>query len=201
MSDLEKVIEDLIKKRKSLATKVEKETSEVNQNSSFNIDFDKIADSNDKTVKETLVHKKEIIKHLQAAKVSHKKWMSFVQILIRLGNIETANTSIPINYTMCDFGNWYYGEGQILTIFSEYEQMEDIHKNVHDTYLQIYELYVNPIKGSLFNSEKSQLASRNKKALVLSQILDEYSKIMYDLLVSVENSVKKMSDEELKNLL
>jgi hypothetical protein len=102
---------------------------------------------------------------------------------------------------MCDFGKWYYGEGQVLTIFPEYEQMEDIHKNVHDTYLQIYELYITPIKGSLFNSEKNQLATRNKKALALFKILDEYSKIMYDLLVSVENSVRKLSNEELKKLL
>jgi hypothetical protein len=195
MTDLEKVIEDLISKRKNLATKVEKETADVKQNSLFEIDT--VSESN----RETLALKKEIIKHLQAAKASHKKWMSYVQILIRLGDIETANTSIPINYTMCDFGKWYYGEGQVLTIFPEYEQMEDIHKNVHDTYLQIYELYLNPIKGSLFNSERSQLAARNKKALVLSQILDEYSKIMYDLLVSVENSVRKLSNKELKKLL
>jgi hypothetical protein len=199
MTDLEKVIEDLIAKRKNLATKVKKETADVKQNFLFEIDT--VSESNRENVNTTLALKKEIIKHLQAAKASHKKWMSYVQILIRLGDVETANTSIPINYTMCDFGKWYYGEGQVLTIFPEYEQMEDIHKNVHDTYLQIYELYITPIKGSLFNSEKSQLAARNKKALALSQILDEYSKIMYDLLVSVENSVRKLSNEELKKLL
>ena len=201
MNDLEKEIEDLIAKRKKIAAKVETQTKEVKQDTTLNIDFDKITNSNIGNENEVLIYKKEIIKHLQAAKVSHKTWMSFVQILIRLGNIETANASIPINYTMCEFGKWYYGEGQILTIFPEYEQMEDVHKNVHDTYLQIYELYVTPIKGSLFNSEKSQIKVRNKKALALSQILDEYSKIMYDLLISVENSVKRMPNEELKKLL
>ncbi len=199
MSDLEKVIEDLIAKKKNSATKVKKETADIKQNFSFEIDT--VSESNREDVNTRLALKKGIIKHLQAAKASHKKWMSYVLILIRLGDVETANASIPINYTMCDFGKWYYGEGQVLTIFPEYEQMEDIHKNVHDTYLQIYELYITPIKGSLFNSEKNQLATRNKKALALFKILDEYSKIIYDLLVSVENSVKKLSNEELKKLL
>ena len=201
MNDLEKEIEDLIAKRKKIAAKVETQSKEDKQDTTLNIDFDRVANSNIKDENKVFTYKKQIIKRLQEAKVSHKAWMSFVQILIRLGNIETANASIPINYTMCEFGKWYYGEGQVLTIFTEYEQMEDIHKNVHDTYLQIRELYVTQIKGSLFNSEKSQIATRNKKALALYQILEEYSKMMYDLLLSVENSVKSMSNGELKKLM
>ena len=197
MGDLEKVIEDLIAKRKAVSLQVDKQISnERKEHTSDNNQITELTNNSNPFDK-----KKEIIKHLQAAKLSHKKWMSYVQILIRLGNIEQANSSIPINYTMCDFGKWYYGEGQVLNVFPNYVAMEDIHKNVHDTYLQIYELYVHSIKGSFFNSEKSQLEKRHKKAMALSTILDEYSKIMFNLLNSVEYSVKNMSNQELANLL
>jgi len=198
MDDLEKVIEDLISKRKSISEKVNDKINK-NKGSIFSLDTKSLHISTDD--KKVIDNKNIIISHLKAAKISHKKWMSYVQILIRLGNVNEAKSSIPINYTMCDFGKWYYGDGQILHGFPEYLQMEEIHKNVHDTYLQIYELYVKPIKGSLFNSEKSQLAKRDKEAQTLSVILEEYSKIMFDLLNSVENSVKKTSNNELLSLM
>ena len=197
MEDLGKVIEDLIEKRKTVESQVKTQINEEKEEASINFAFKNSQFTKDKP----LDKKKEIIKHLQAAKLSHKKWMSSVQILIRLEDIEQAKASIPINYTMCDFGKWYYGEGQILNIYPKYAEMEEIHKSVHDTYLQIDELYIKPIHGSFFNSEKSQIEKRHKKAVALSKILEEYSKIMFDLLLSVESSVKKMSNQDLLNLL
>ncbi len=196
MEDLERIIEDLIAKRKQTQTKVEQ--TDVSQKNAFNIDFDKNASSSNN--QELISFKQSIIRHLEAAKISHKKWMSYVQILLRLGDVEEAKSAIPINYTLCDFGQWYYGEGRILKAFPEFIQMEEVHMHVHDTYLQIYNLYNKKIKGHLFNSEKSQLEKRNKKAAALSDILNEYSKIMFDLLLIVEQSVKKMSYDDLEKI-
>ncbi len=191
MSDLENEIEALIAKRKIISQKNKENFSAPDNYFEIEKDFNS----------EVYVEiKKKIIEHLRAAKMSHKKWMSFVQILIRLEDIQAANATISINYTLCDFGKWYYGEGQVLSFLSEYIQMEEIHKNVHDTYLQIYELYVKPISGSFFKSEKSQKQMRNKKALALYEVLDEYSNLMYDLLVFVENTVKEMTKEKILSL-
>ena len=196
MEDLEQIIEDLITQRKKTKAKIER--TEVSTENAFNNDFDKKANLSEN--QDLINFKQQIVKHLEAAKISHKKWMSFVQILLRLGDVEEAKSAIPINYTLCDFGRWYYGEGQVLNLFPEFVQMEDVHMNVHDTYLQIYNLFNKKIKGYLFNSEKNQLEKRNKKALALSDILNEYSKIMFDLLLIVEQSVKNMSYEELKTI-
>jgi len=196
MEDLEQIIEDLITQRKKTKAKIEK--TEVFTKNAFSNDFDKTANLAEN--QDLINFKQQIVKHLQAAKISHKKWMSYVQILLRLGDVEEAKSAIPINYTLCDFGKWYYGEGQVLNSFPEFIQMENIHMNVHDTYLQIYNLFNKKIKGYLFNSEKNQLEKRNKKALALSDILNEYSKIMFDLLLIVEQSVKNMSYEELKTI-
>lgn len=196
MEDLERIIEDLIAKRKQTQTKVEQ--TEASPKNALSIDFDKNTSSSNN--QELISFKQDIIKHLEAAKISHKKWMSYVQILLRLGDVEEAKSAIPINYTLCDFGKWYYGKGQVLKDFPEFIQIEEVHLHVHDTYLQIHNLFNKRIKGYLFNSEKSQLEKRDKKAVALSDILNEYSKIMFDLLLIVEQSVKIMSYDDLEKI-
>jgi len=196
MSNLEKEIEDLIFKRKNL----EQQSLEIEKASNALQTTQNVIINEQNS--EIIQFRKDTNKQLQAAKLSHKRWMSYVQILIRLGDIKIANTSIPVNYTMCDFGKWFYSEGtQIFSNFPEYDQIENVHQHVHDTYLQIYQLYATELKGSLFNSLKKQTAEREAKAIQLSKVLDEYSKIMFELLNFAQNILKDMSDQELKALM
>jgi hypothetical protein len=120
--------------------------------------------------------------------------------IIRLGNIRDAQASIPVNYTLCDFGKWYYGDGQILSNYPEYKDLELVHQMVHDTYLQIYNLYKKRIEGTLFNSEKKQLRQRDEKANKLSLVLTEYSKILFDALLNLESKIMNLSDEAIKKM-
>lgn len=192
MSEIEKTIEDLIaqKQRKQQESK-----SAVAQNTKLEIVSDATFEENARRIKA------EIISKLRMAKTSHMKWISDVQILIRLGDVKEANATIPVNYTSCDFGKWYYGEGQKLDEFTEYTDIEEIHQLVHDTYLQIYSLYKKPIEGSLFNSAKKQLAERETKALKLDLILKQYSKLLFELLITLEKKIKSLSNEEVHSLI
>ncbi len=192
MSEIEKTIEDLIaqKQRKQQESK-----NIASQRTKLMIVSDATFEDNTKKIKA------EIVSKLRLAKTSHMKWISDVQILIRLGNVKEANATIPVNYTSCDFGKWYYGEGQKLAEFSEYTDIEEIHQLVHDTYLQIYSLYKKPIEGSLFNSAKKQYAERETKALKLDLILKQYSKLLFELLITLEKKIKSLSNEEVHNLI
>ena len=190
MSEIERTIEDLIAQK------------EQQQQESKNLQQPKLEVVSDLDVTENAKRiKAEIISNLRMAKTSHMKWLSDVQILIRLGNIHQANASIPVNYTSCDFGKWYYGEGQKLNEYSEYTDIEEIHQLVHDTYLQIYSLYKKPIEGSLFNSAKKQKAEREEKARKLDIILKQYSKLLFELLQTLEKKVKSLSSDEVINLI
>lgn len=141
------------------------------------------------------------IKHLHDARVSHKKWMSNVQSLLRIGDVKKADTTIPKNSTECQFGLWYYQDGEALAVFPEYREMEKNHDNIHDIYFQIYSLYNSEIKSSLFSSEKSQKEKRYKKALSLSHKMTQCSGIMSNLLIYLEDKLRAMPSAELEKLL
>lgn len=192
MSELEKSIEQLIAQKEALQQQ-SKDLLAAEPALKVVSDMDMV--ENAKQIKSDLISK------LRMAKTSHMKWISDVQILIRLGDVEQANAKVPVNYTSCDFGRWYYSDGQMLSEYSEYTDIEEIHQLVHDTYLQIYSLYKKPIEGGFFNSAKKQLAEREEKALKLDIILKKYSKLLFELLVTLENKIKSLSDQEILNLI
>ncbi|HFS67846.1 MAG TPA: hypothetical protein ENK67_06500 [Flavobacteriia bacterium] len=192
MSELEKSIEQLIAQKEALQQQ-SKDLLAAEPALKVVSDMDMV--ENAKQIKSDLISK------LRMAKTSHMKWISDVQILIRLGDVEQANAKVPVNYTSCDFGRWYYSDGQMLSEYSEYTDIEEIHQLVHDTYLQIYSLYKKPIEGGFFNSAKKQLAEREEKALKLDIILKRYSKLLFELLVTLENKIKSLSDQEILNLI
>jgi hypothetical protein len=192
MNEIEKKIEDLISQKEEL-----QQEAKTNQNPKSKLEIVSDKDFN-KSVKQI---KASMIESLRKAKTSHMKWISDVQILIRLGDIKEANSTIPVNYTNCEFGKWYYGDGQKLSEFSEYNDIEEIHQLVHDTYLQIYSLYNKPIEGSIFNSAKKQKAEREVKAKKLEIILKQYSKLLFELLITLEKKIKSLSNEQVNNLV
>jgi len=146
------------------------------------------------------ITKSALIAHLRLAKTGHQNWMSNVQILTRVGNILDAKSSIPVNFTACDFGKWYFGEGQIIAAFEEYKELDRPHQMIHDTYLQIFELYKKKIEGSIFNSEKKQLKVREEKSNELVKTLIDYSKELFENLALLENKIKALSKEQMDTL-
>ncbi len=213
MNELEKKIEKLISEKEQ----IQKHSKlKLKNNNLKNIDK-VVVSSNTKTknTKDSLTEKNnlvenvgekattkriKLISHLRLARKAHIAWVSNVQILIQLGNIDEAKVSTPINYTVCAFGKWYYGDGQVLTPFKEYRDIEEVHQQIHSTYLEIFSMYNEKLEGSLFTSVKKLEKERKEKAIKLEIILKEYSKLMFDLLVALEMKIKRMSDAEINAL-
>ena len=196
MSELEKRIEELISQKE----RVQQISKIKNQNSLGKIEIVDKTVSNLSLSQNVMNKKADIISHLRHAKTAHVAWISNVQILIQLANIEDAKATTPINYTTCAFGKWYYGEGQMLTPFQEYRDIEAVHQYVHNTYLQIFGLYNKKLEGSFFKSIKKLEQERKEKAMQLEIVLKEYSKLMFDLLIALEMKIKRMSDSEIDSL-
>lgn len=72
----------------------------------------------------------------------HLMWSQ--SVLLSLIN-EESNTGVQTDYTLCNFGKWYYGEGYDYTIelapsVKEYmDQLEDPHENLHSSVIQLEE--------------------------------------------------------------
>ncbi len=207
MNELEKKIEKLISEKEQIQkhSKLKLKNNDLRDVDNVVVrSSTKIKNTKDSLVKnvgeEASTKRIKLISHLRLARKAHTAWVSNVQILIQLGNIDEAKVSTPINYTVCAFGKWYYGDGQVLTPFKEYRDIEEVHQQVHSTYLEIFSMYNEKLEGSLFTSVKKLEKERKEKAVKLEIILREYSKLMFDLLVALEMKIKRMSDVEINAL-
>lgn len=152
----------------------------------------------DKSV--SFISKKDIISKLRYTKSGHKQRVANIHVLTRTGDIDEIKATMPKSFAVCDFGKWYYGEGQMLAEFKEYQNLEKVHQKIHDIYLQISNLYKNKIVGSLFNSGKKQLKERENKTVLLAKNLDYQSNLFSEKLLLLEEIVKNLSNEKMAYL-
>jgi len=147
-----------------------------------------------------LITKNNLLESLIQVGNTHKKWLSYVQIFIRLGSINESTESVPENYTSCEFGFWYYNEGQLLKSLNEFKGLEQIHQNIHEYYSKIYDLFSIKIVGNILNSTKKQEAVRNKKVNSICKILKAESSLFTSKIHLLEYAIKKLTDDKIFSL-
>jgi hypothetical protein len=131
---------------------------------------------------------------------THKKWLSYVQIFIRIGGINDTIEAVPENHRLCKFGNWYYDEGQILASLNEFKELEQIHQNMHEYYSKIYSLFSMKIVGNMFSSIKKQESARNKKVNSICKILKAESLLFTSKIHLLEGAIEKLTDDKIFSL-
>ena len=106
------------------------------------------------------VTKKDVLKSIRAARRSHVKWVDHAKALVN--GLEITKEQIPLEVTSCDFGKWFYCDGQILlSIFKEeaIERLESKHKELHDSYMKIFKIYFDTSNLSFWD----KILKRQKK--------------------------------------
>lgn len=102
---------------------------------------------------------------LKKARLHKKQWVNNALALIE--GIPVDKEKIPISYHNCCFGQWYYNEGQCLSEFPEFKDIEDPHMQLHVLYMKIFNLlFKEQPKHSLFDKliGKAAKADEMKKA-------------------------------------
>ena len=126
--------------------------------------------------------KSDVLKNIRAARRAHVIWVDRARSLVN--GFPVSKEQIPLEITSCDFGKWFYCDGQILlAIFSEesIKKLEDKHKELHDTYMKIFKIYFDTSTQSFL----AKLLKRRKK------ISDRERHFALEDLVKLE----KISDE------
>ena len=94
------------------------------------------------------VDKATVLAQIRMAKSAHMRWRSYAQAII--SGVEIEENKVPVRYTDCTFGKWYYGEGQkILGHLDAYQAIATPHKVLHAIYERIYRTIHNPEKKGL----------------------------------------------------
>jgi len=131
--------------------------------------------------------KSEIILKLRKAKFAHIQWVQKAKSLVN--GFKIKEEDIPLTPDSCEFGSWFYADGQILlVIFNEQkvEELEELHNQLHEEYLTIFKIYFDLSNIGLF----AKLLHLGKK---VSE--EEQERALKHL-----NNLKKISDKLIKKL-
>jgi len=148
----------------------------------FNLNYNKFKIKRDK-----MNNKEEAIEYLENAKISHLEWVEKAKDLV-FSNLDLSEKIIPVNSTECKFGKWFFNEGRELLLLEEISdltEIESLHKELHEIYEIIFNIYYLKNKksfiGNLFGIKRKidsedlnkSKKSFNKMVLVSEKLLKE----------------------------
>lgn len=113
------------------------------------------------------MQKEAVLERLAAAKKAHIKWVNRAKSLVE--GLPIDKDAIPMDSTECQFGTWFYSDGQKLNMLTNMDCMgtiETLHTQLHDTYLKIFKLYFGEDKRSFFSklfNTKSKIGEMEKE--------------------------------------
>jgi mevalonate kinase len=153
------------------------------------------------------MNKDDILERLRIAKAAHVSWVQRAKLLIEGFTIN--ETSIPVNSTECEFGKWFYSDGQRLNDIrnnplSAMEEIESIHFKLHDVYLKIYKIYYDTEKKGFFEKmfgKKKKVSEEDK--LLAKKYYDEMDLISQNLvkaLNTMERRINVVNDAEIESI-
>ncbi|WP_304545245.1 CZB domain-containing protein [Sulfurimonas microaerophilic] len=154
--------------------------------------------------------KEEVLEHLRAAKSAHIKWVQKAKLLIN--GVDIQESSIPVDSTECNFGQWFYGDGQVLNSLSNnplecMQGIEKLHFELHDQYLKIFNIYFSNEKktgffAKLFGFTKKNISdAESQLAETYYKELEEISKKLLDEINRLERRLIAIPSEKIEQLV
>jgi len=153
--------------------------------------------------------KEEVLEHLRAAKLAHIKWVQKAKLLIN--GVDVEENAIPVDSTECNFGKWFYTDGQVLNALSNnplecMNKIESLHFTLHDKYLNIFNIYFSKEKQKGFFAKllglKRKPVSEAEQQLAQKNYvnMEEISKDLLDEISRLERRLVAVSSEKIENL-
>ena len=153
------------------------------------------------------MNKEEILTQLRVAKAAHISWVQRAKLLIEGFTIN--ETSIPINSTECQFGQWFYSDGQRLNDIrnnpiESMQEIESLHFKLHDVYLHIYKVYYDLEKKGFFSKvfgKKKKVSDEDKLlAKKYYEEMDAISKELVKALNIMERRIGVVNENEIESI-
>lgn len=145
------------------------------------------------------MNKAEAIEMLHAARAAHVQWRARAQALA--AGLSVEKEQIPVSYTDCKFGKWYYGTGQALNFLASYRAIEEPHEQLHGIYMKLFTTLFGEQNKSvwtkLFGSSRKADARRQAEADGLVRHLVGISKTLLESIDLLEKDVKALTDEKI----
>ncbi|MBD3807498.1 MAG: CZB domain-containing protein [Epsilonproteobacteria bacterium] len=152
--------------------------------------------------------KTDIVEHLNQAKAAHLRWVQRAHMLIF--GFDLDKNAIPVDFTQCNFGKWLYSECQKLCSIDEntcglISEIEKLHMNLHNSYLEIFKIYFGEQKKgffeSIFGSKKKSLTEQEVKvANDHYKRLEEISSRLVDKLSLLQKRIHSVPQDTINSI-
>ncbi|MDB2562029.1 CZB domain-containing protein [Sulfurimonas sp.] len=146
------------------------------------------------------MEKENILNELRAAKVAHLKWVQRAKSLI--SGMPVEKEAIPLDYTDCVFGKWFYSVGQEIALLPGMSVMDSIgekHTHLHDMYFKIFQIYFGDSTKSFFakllKMKKKVSAAEEEMAQQYYAELEKISKELVELIGRLERRINALGEE------
>ncbi|MCI5144819.1 MAG: hypothetical protein D3923_04660 [Candidatus Electrothrix sp. AR3] len=153
---------------------------------------------------EKTMDKNQIIATLRDAVLTHKQWVNNALALIE--GVPLDKTKVPVNSTECQFGKWYYNDGQNLKGFPGFKDIESSHDKLHRTYMEIFSiLFGEDNEPSFFSrligTSHKVIAANREFAFDKYHTLEEQSKVIINQLEQLEKVITAMGNKQFEKYL
>ena len=145
--------------------------------------------------------KDEIVHKIRLARLAHVKWVQRAKSLVN--GIPIKEEDIPLTSDACEFGKWFYSDGQILlTIFNNktVKELENLHNQLHEEYMNIFKIYFDLSNlnffAKLLQQGKKVSKEEHHKARLYLKSLEEISEILINKLNIMETKIN-MAEEKM----
>ncbi len=157
------------------------------------------------------MNNKEILTNVTSARLNHLLWRLHIES--EHSGKKFKDFTVEVSEKDCEFGKWFYNEGNTIKHLGYYDKIETLHKKTHEQY-SIYLDTIKDNKGSfLKNVFKSKTKIENEKGK-LNEIFNNIINISHrlvselkqlekllDLLVKSDNiAIEKKNSTDIKSI-
>ncbi|MGD2082920.1 MAG: CZB domain-containing protein [Chromatiales bacterium] len=144
------------------------------------------------------MNKTDALEMLSHARSAHLQWRARAQALV--AGVPLEKEQVPVAYTDCKFGRWYYGVGQRLSSLESFKAIEEPHQSLHLIYMRIFkELFGEDDRSGLaklFGSGKRRKAQHTAQAEQILPQLVAISQTLLETVDALEKDIRRMSEAE-----
>ena len=152
------------------------------------------------------MEKLDVLKNIRSARRAHVIWVDKAKALVN--GLTVTKDQIPLEVTSCEFGKWFYCDGQILlSIFTEdaIKTLENKHKELHDIYMKIFKIYFNTSDFSfwekLLKKKRKVSAADEHNALAYVRNLEEVSNELISYLNIIEKKINTINEDDFEKYI
>ncbi|MDQ6966581.1 MAG: CZB domain-containing protein, partial [Mariprofundaceae bacterium] len=122
----------------------------------------------------------EVMRAIIAARAAHLRWVARAEALV--AGLPLDKEQVPVFPTDCQFGSWYYEQGQVLKMLPSYQALETPHNTLHRLYMDIFRMLFDEnersMPGKLFGSQRSYRKKQMEEAAMLLPMLRTQSQML-----------------------